>query len=177
MVLDAVPGPAAVLGICDLGDWFGWVLNGVDVVEADEPLPKLPVAEAVRERKLDVAIWRSRGPLQAAPEPGTSQATALSRHVCDDRSLSPHLRSLSRVARPRRRSGQLSRWDSTRRLGRVPPPWWDQLTTRTWSGRFDRLTTQRDQGCQEALLGATRPRRGQGLSGVQLRGGLRSFTA
>lgn len=42
--------------------------------------------------------------------------------------------------------------------------------------RFDRLTTQRDQGCQEALLGATRPRQGQGLSGVQLRGGLRSAT-
>lgn len=102
MVLDAAPGPAAVLGICDLGDWFGWVLNGVDVLEADEALPKLPVAEAVWERKLDVAISRSRGPLQAGPEPGTSQAAALSRHVRNDRWLSPHLRSLSRVATSRR---------------------------------------------------------------------------
>ena len=55
LVFDATPGPAAVVGICDLGDRFRLVLNEVDVVEPDEPLPKLPVARAVWEPKPDLA--------------------------------------------------------------------------------------------------------------------------
>ena len=34
LVFDAAPGPAAILGICDLGDRFRLVLNEVDVVAA-----------------------------------------------------------------------------------------------------------------------------------------------
>jgi L-arabinose isomerase len=49
LVFDATPGPAAVVGICDLGDRFRLVLNEVEVVDPDEPLPKLPVARAVWE--------------------------------------------------------------------------------------------------------------------------------
>jgi L-arabinose isomerase len=55
LVFDAAPGPATVLGICDLGDRFRLVLNEVDVVPPDEPLPKLPVARAVWEPKPDLA--------------------------------------------------------------------------------------------------------------------------
>ena len=44
-----------ILGICDLGDRFRLVLNEVDVVAPDEPLPKLPVARAVWEPKPDLA--------------------------------------------------------------------------------------------------------------------------
>ena len=55
LVFDAAPGPATVLGICDLGDRFRLVLNEVDVVAPDEPLPKLPVARAVWEPKPDLA--------------------------------------------------------------------------------------------------------------------------
>ena len=55
LVFDAAPGPAAVVGICDLGDRFRLVLNEVDVVEPDEPLPKLPVARAVWEPRPDLA--------------------------------------------------------------------------------------------------------------------------
>jgi L-arabinose isomerase len=47
LVFDAEPGPAIVVGICDLGDRFRLVLNEVTVVTPDEPLPKLPVARAV----------------------------------------------------------------------------------------------------------------------------------
>jgi L-arabinose isomerase len=54
LVFDAVPGPAIVVGICDLGDRFRLVLNEVTVVEPDEPLPKLPVARAVWEPKPDL---------------------------------------------------------------------------------------------------------------------------
>jgi L-arabinose isomerase len=55
LVFDAAPGSATVLGICDLGDRFRLVLNEVDVVAPDEPLPKLPVARAVWEPKPDLA--------------------------------------------------------------------------------------------------------------------------
>jgi L-arabinose isomerase len=55
LVFDAEPGPAMVVGICDLGDRFRLVLNEVTVVEPDEPLPKLPVARAVWEPKPDLA--------------------------------------------------------------------------------------------------------------------------
>ncbi|HEU4907244.1 MAG TPA: L-arabinose isomerase [Propionibacteriaceae bacterium] len=55
LVFDAEPGPAIVVGICDLGDRFRLVLNEVTVVEPDEPLPNLPVARAVWEPKPDLA--------------------------------------------------------------------------------------------------------------------------
>jgi L-arabinose isomerase len=55
LVFDAAPRPATILGICDLGDRFRLVLNEVDVVPPDEPLPKLPVARAVWEPKPDLA--------------------------------------------------------------------------------------------------------------------------
>jgi L-arabinose isomerase len=49
LVFDAATGSAVILGICDLGDRFRLVSNVVDVVEPDEPLPRLPVARAVWE--------------------------------------------------------------------------------------------------------------------------------
>jgi L-arabinose isomerase len=55
LVFDAAPGPATILGICDLGDRFRLVLNEVDVVAPEEPLPKLPVARAVWEPKPNLA--------------------------------------------------------------------------------------------------------------------------
>ncbi|NYE70394.1 L-arabinose isomerase [Microlunatus parietis] len=53
LVFDAAQGPATVLGICDLGDRFRLVLNEVDVVPPDQPLPNLPVARAVWQPKPD----------------------------------------------------------------------------------------------------------------------------
>jgi L-arabinose isomerase len=65
MVFDAKPGPAVVLGICDVGDRFRLVLNEITVVEPDEPLPKLPVARAVWEPQPDLATsaecWLTAG--------------------------------------------------------------------------------------------------------------------
>jgi len=65
LVFDAEPGPAVVIGICDLGDRFRLVLNEVTVVEPDEPLPKLPVARAVWEPHPDLATsaecWLAAG--------------------------------------------------------------------------------------------------------------------
>jgi L-arabinose isomerase len=49
LVFDATPGPGLVLGIADIGDRFRLVLNQIEVVPPDEPLPNLPVARAVYE--------------------------------------------------------------------------------------------------------------------------------
>jgi len=65
LVFDAAPGPAVVLGLCDLGDRFRLVANEVDVVPPDEPLPKLPVARAVWQPRPDLATsaeaWLTAG--------------------------------------------------------------------------------------------------------------------
>jgi L-arabinose isomerase len=47
LVFDARPGPAVNASVIDLGDRFRLIVNEVDVVPPDEPLPKLPVARAV----------------------------------------------------------------------------------------------------------------------------------
>jgi L-arabinose isomerase len=47
LVFDAAPGPGIVLGIAHLGERYRLVLNEIEVVPPDEPLPKLPVARAV----------------------------------------------------------------------------------------------------------------------------------
>ncbi|WP_214404952.1 L-arabinose isomerase [Pseudonocardia lacus] len=54
MVFDAATGPGFVVGMSDMGDRFRLVLNEIDVVPADEPLPRLPVARAVWEPRPDL---------------------------------------------------------------------------------------------------------------------------
>jgi L-arabinose isomerase len=51
LVFDAAAGPGVVLGIADMGDRFRLVLNEVEVIPPDEPLPRLPVARAVWKPK------------------------------------------------------------------------------------------------------------------------------
>jgi L-arabinose isomerase len=59
LVFDAVPGPAVVVGLADLGDRFRLLANEVEIVEPDQPLPRLPVARAV---------WRPLPSLSTAAE-------------------------------------------------------------------------------------------------------------
>ena len=47
LVFDAAPGPAVAATLVDMGGRMRMILSEVDVVEADEPLAKLPVARAV----------------------------------------------------------------------------------------------------------------------------------
>ncbi len=65
LVFTAASGPATLLGICDLGERFRLVVNEVDVVQPDEPLPKLPVARAVWEPRPSLATsaecWLTAG--------------------------------------------------------------------------------------------------------------------
>jgi L-arabinose isomerase len=59
LVFDAAPGPGVIVGLADLGDRFRLIASEVDIVEADAPLPNLPVARA---------IWRPRPSLATAAE-------------------------------------------------------------------------------------------------------------
>ena len=77
MVFDADPGPGIVVGMSDVGDRFRIVLNEVDLVAPDEPLPNLPVARAVWEPRPDLRTSAETWILAGAPH-HTVLSTALS---------------------------------------------------------------------------------------------------
>jgi L-arabinose isomerase len=47
LVFDTSPGPGLNASLIDLGNRFRMLINEVDVVKPEKPLPKLPVARAV----------------------------------------------------------------------------------------------------------------------------------
>ena len=61
LIFDANTGPAVGASIMDMGDRFRLVVNIVDVVPTEEPLPKLPVARALwlprPNLKIAAAAW------------------------------------------------------------------------------------------------------------------------
>jgi len=59
LVFNTGPGPALNASLLDLGNRFRLLVNEVDVVEPDQPLPNLPVARAV---------WEPKPSLRAAAE-------------------------------------------------------------------------------------------------------------
>lgn len=75
LVFDARSGPAVNASIIDLGNRFRMVVNEVDVIPPDAPLPNLPVARAMwipkPELKIAAAAWILAG---GAHHTGFSQA-------------------------------------------------------------------------------------------------------
>ena len=73
--LQTPSGPAVVASMTDMGDRFRLIVNEVDVIQPDEPLPKLPVARAVwlpkPNLKIAAAAWIYAG---GAHHTGFSQA-------------------------------------------------------------------------------------------------------
>jgi L-arabinose isomerase len=67
LVFTAPPGPAVVAGLLDFGDRFRLVINAVDVVAPDEPLPRLPVARALWQPRPDLATAAEAWILAGAP--------------------------------------------------------------------------------------------------------------
>ena len=55
LVFTAPAGPAVNASIVDMGSRFRMIVNEVDVVTPDEPLPKLPVARALWAPRPDLA--------------------------------------------------------------------------------------------------------------------------
>src|SRR5205085_2659130 len=53
LVFDAPPGPAINATVVDLGNRFRMIVNEVDAVVPQQPLPRLPVARAVWECRPD----------------------------------------------------------------------------------------------------------------------------
>jgi L-arabinose isomerase len=75
LVFDAAPGPALNATMIDLGNRFRLIVNEVQTVPADEPLPHLPVARAVwvpqPDLKVAATAWILAG---GAHHTGFSQA-------------------------------------------------------------------------------------------------------
>lgn len=67
LVFTAPPGPAVVAGLLDFGDRFRLAVNVIDVVEPDEPLPRLPVARALWKPRPDLASAAEAWILAGAP--------------------------------------------------------------------------------------------------------------
>jgi L-arabinose isomerase len=87
-VFDAAPGPAVNATVVDMGNRFRMIVNDVDVVEPDEPLPNLPVARALwtPEPDFETAI-------QAWIQAGGAHHTGYSQAVTTD-----HLRDFAEMA-------------------------------------------------------------------------------
>ena len=75
LVFNVATGPALNASLIDLGNRFRLIVNEVDVVKPDAPLPKLPVARAVwvpqPNLKVAAAAWIYAG---GAHHTGFSQA-------------------------------------------------------------------------------------------------------
>jgi L-arabinose isomerase len=75
LVFTARPGPAVCASVVDLGSRFRLLVNEVDVIPPEEPLPKLPVARAIwlpkPNLKVAAAAWILAG---GAHHTGFSQA-------------------------------------------------------------------------------------------------------
>ena len=75
LVFTAPSGPALVASMVDMGDKFRLIVNEVDVIQPEQPLPKLPVARAVwvprPSLKVAAAAWIYAG---GAHHTGFSQA-------------------------------------------------------------------------------------------------------
>jgi L-arabinose isomerase len=83
LVFDAAPGPAAVIGLADLGDRFRLVANDITVVDPTEPLPHLPVARAVWQPHPDLRT-STEAWLTAGGPHHTVLTTALTTDHLDD---------------------------------------------------------------------------------------------
>jgi L-arabinose isomerase len=59
LVFTAAPGPGIVVGLADIGGRLRLTANEIDIVDPDEPLPRLPVARAV---------WKPRPGLSTSAE-------------------------------------------------------------------------------------------------------------
>jgi L-arabinose isomerase len=78
LVFTAAPGAAIVASLVDMGNRFRLIVNEIDVVKPDHPLPKLPVARAVwvpkPNLKIAAAAWIYSG---GAHHTSLSQALTL----------------------------------------------------------------------------------------------------
>ena len=83
LVFTAAPGPGLVVGLADLGGRLRLTANEIDIVEPDEPLPRLPVARAVWKPRPDLATSAECWLLAGGPH-HTVLSTAVGREALAD---------------------------------------------------------------------------------------------
>ena len=83
LVFTAQPGPGFVVGISDVGDRFRLTANVIEIVEPDEPLPRLPVARAVWKPEPDFATSTESWLLAGGPH-HTVLSTAVGLEALED---------------------------------------------------------------------------------------------
>src|SRR5699024_6077989 len=83
LVFDTDPGEGLVVALSDMRERFRLVANEVDIVGEREPMPKLPVAHAVRVARPDLRT-SARAWLTTGGAHHTVLTTAVGREVMDD---------------------------------------------------------------------------------------------
>jgi L-arabinose isomerase len=83
LVFTASPDQGFVVGIADVGDRFRLTANQIEIVEPDEPLPRLPVARAVWKPAPDLATSAESWLLAGAPH-HTVLSTAVGLEALED---------------------------------------------------------------------------------------------
>ncbi|MFU8850200.1 L-arabinose isomerase [Micromonospora sp. SL1-18] len=83
LVFTAAPGPGLVVGLADLGGRLRLTANEIDLVEPDEPLPRLPVARAVWKPRPSLATSAECWLLAGGPH-HTVLSTAVGREALAD---------------------------------------------------------------------------------------------
>ncbi len=83
LVFSGAAGPAVNAAVVDLGNRFRMLLNEVDVVAPDEPLPKLPVAHAVWVPRPDLKTAAAAWILAGGPH-HTAFSQAITSEVVED---------------------------------------------------------------------------------------------
>ncbi|MFE2755942.1 L-arabinose isomerase [Actinosynnema sp. NPDC059335] len=83
LVFTAAPGPGIVVGLADLGGRLRLTANEIDLVEPDEPLPRLPVARAVWRPRPDLATSAECWLIAGGPH-HTVLSTAVDREALAD---------------------------------------------------------------------------------------------
>ena len=83
LVFTASPGEGIVIGLSDVGGRLRLTANEVDLVEPDEPMPRLPVARAVWKPRLSLRTSAEAWLLAGAPH-HTVLTTALDRSAFVD---------------------------------------------------------------------------------------------
>ncbi|MBE2195122.1 MAG: L-arabinose isomerase [Anaerolinea sp.] len=83
LVFDTAPGAAINASLIDMGNRFRLIVNDVDVIAADQPMPRLPVARALwipqPDLKIGAAAWIYAG---GAHHTGFSQSLR-AEHIAD----------------------------------------------------------------------------------------------
>jgi L-arabinose isomerase len=83
LVFTAPPGPAVNVAIIDLGDRFRMLVNEVDAVTPEQPLPKLPVARALWTPQPDLKTAAAAWIYAGGPHHTVFSQSANSEHIED----------------------------------------------------------------------------------------------